>query len=49
MEGLIQQVALSYLHHGYWWYVTSIVPERKDPPEIDHNILRTSFQTMFGD
>ncbi len=39
MEGLIQQVALSYLRHGYWWYVTGIVPDRKEPTEIDHNIL----------
>ena len=39
MEGLIQQGALSYLRHGYWWYVTGIVPERKEPTEIDHNIL----------
>lgn len=39
MEGLIQQVALSYLRHGYWWYVTGIVPERKEPAEIDHNII----------
>ena len=39
MEGLIQQVALSYLRHGYWWYVTGIVPDHKAPAEIDHNIL----------
>jgi hypothetical protein len=39
MEGLIQQVALSYLRHGYWWYVTGVVPVRKEPTEIDHNIL----------
>ena len=39
MEGLLQQVALSYLRHGYWWYVTGIVPERKEPLEIDDNIL----------
>jgi len=39
MEGLIQQVALSYLRHGYWWYVTGIAPERKELTEIDHNIL----------
>lgn len=39
MEGLLQQVALSYLRHGYWWYVTGIVPERKEPLEIDHKIL----------
>jgi len=39
MEGLLQQVALSYLRHGYWWYVTGIVPARKEPLEIDQNIL----------
>ena len=39
MEGLIQQVALSYLRHGYWWYVTGVVSVRKEPVEIDHNIL----------
>jgi hypothetical protein len=39
IEGLVQQVALSYLRHGYWWYVTGVVPERKDLAEIDHNIL----------
>ena len=39
IEGLIQQVALSYLRHGYWWYVTGIVPERKDVLEVDHNAL----------
>jgi len=38
-EGLIQQVALSYLRHGYWWYVTGMVPERKDPAIVDLNIL----------
>lgn len=39
IEGLIQQLALSYLRHGYWWYVTGMIPARKDPLEVDHNIL----------
>ena len=39
MEGLVQQVALSYLRHGYWWYVTGIIPARKEPCEVDRNIL----------
>ena len=39
IEGLIQQVALSYLRHGYWWYVTGTVPERKHPAIADYNIL----------
>jgi hypothetical protein len=38
-EGLIQQVALSYLRHGYWWYVTGTIPDRKEPCEVDRNIL----------
>ena len=29
-EGLVQQVAVSYLRHGYWWYVTGRIPEGKD-------------------
>ena len=39
VEGLIQQVALSYLRHGYWWYVTGVIPERKDPLDVDNGIL----------
>lgn len=39
MEGLIQQVALSYLRHGYLWYVTGMVPARKSPDEVDRNIV----------
>ena len=39
IEGLIQQLAISYLRHGYWWYVTGIIPDRKLPEEVDHNIL----------
>ncbi|MEM7316694.1 MAG: hypothetical protein AAF497_26470, partial [Planctomycetota bacterium] len=30
---------MSYLRHGYWWYVTGIVPARKDVLEVDHNII----------
>jgi len=39
IDGLVQQVAVSYLRHGYWWYTTGTIPERKDPLEVDHNIL----------
>jgi hypothetical protein len=35
VEGFVQQVACSYLQHGYWWYVTGVVPARKDPRELD--------------
>ena len=40
IEGLIQQIAVSYLRRGYWWFVTGVVPERKDPTQIDDNILK---------
>ena len=39
VDGLVQQVAVSYLRHGYWWYVTGMIPERKEPLEVDENIL----------
>ena len=39
IDGLVQQVTVSYLRHGYWWYVTGTIPERKDPHQVDHNIL----------
>ena len=34
-----QQAAMSYLRCGCCWYVDGIVPERKEPTEIDHNVL----------
>lgn len=40
IEGFVQQVACSYLRHGYWWYVASIVPDKKDPREVDAKLIR---------
>src|SRR5580658_2517961 len=34
VEGFVQQIACCYLRHGYWFYVTSHVPKRKDPAAI---------------
>ena len=39
IEGLVQQVAVSYLRHGYWWYVTGTVPEGKDPKSLDRKLI----------
>jgi hypothetical protein len=39
IEGLIQQIALSYLRHGYWWYVTGRVPDGKDRPKVDRKLI----------
>lgn len=37
--GLVQQVAVSYLRHGYWYYVTGQIPENKDPAIVDRKLL----------
>ena len=38
-EGLVQQVAVSYLRHGYWWYVNGRVPQDKDPRVVDRKLI----------
>ncbi len=38
-EGLVQQVAVCYLRHGYWWYVTGRIPNGKDPDAVDHKLI----------
>lgn len=40
VDGLVQQLACSYLRHGYWFYVVGHVPEGKDPSEIDEKLIR---------
>jgi hypothetical protein len=38
-EGLVQQVAVSYLRHGYWWYVAGRIGPDKDPVLLDRKLL----------
>ena len=38
-EGLVQQVAVCYLRHGYWFYVTGRIPPGKDPEGIDQKLI----------
>ena len=38
-EGLVQQVAVSYLRHGYWWYTTGRIPGSKNPDDIDRKLV----------
>lgn len=38
-ESVVQLIAASYLRHGYYWYVTGTIPERKDPHEIDRKLI----------
>jgi hypothetical protein len=38
-EGLVQQVAVSYLRHGYWFYVTGRIKPGKDPRALDRKLI----------
>jgi hypothetical protein len=39
VEGFVQQLAVSYLRHGYWFYVAGCVPAAKDPSEVDCKLI----------
>lgn len=38
-EALVQQLAVSYIRHGYWWYVTGWIKKSKDPREVDRKLI----------
>jgi hypothetical protein len=38
--GFVQQLASNYLPHGFWFYVSGIVPEGKDPTKVDGKLIR---------
>jgi hypothetical protein len=37
--GFVQQLAVSYITHGYWFYVTGQIPSRKDPVATDRKLI----------
>lgn len=37
--GFVQQLAVSYIAHGYWFYVTGEIPPRKDPAATDRKLI----------
>ena len=37
--GFVQQLASNYLPHGYWFYVTGVIPDGKDPTDVDRKLL----------
>jgi hypothetical protein len=37
--GFVQQVAVSYVGHGYFFYVAGSIPEGKDPCAIDEKLV----------
>jgi len=39
VAGFIQQLAVAYLTHGYWFFVTGVIPEGKDPRRTDAKLL----------
>ncbi len=38
-EGFLQQLAVCYLANGYYFYVSGVIPEGKDPALTDQKIL----------
>jgi len=39
IEGFIQQLAVSYVCHGYWFYVIGRIPEEKNPVAVDQKLI----------
>ncbi len=39
VAGFVQQLAVSYIRHGYWFYVTGIIPAEKDPAGVDAKLV----------
>jgi hypothetical protein len=37
--GFVQQLAVHYLAHGYWFYVHGLIPEGKDPSLVDEKLI----------
>lgn len=38
-EGFVQQLAVSYLGNGYWFYVAGQIPDGKDPQSVDRKLV----------
>jgi hypothetical protein len=39
VEGFVQQLAVSYVRHGYFFYVTGYIREGRDPREVDRKVM----------
>ncbi|MGE3313235.1 MAG: hypothetical protein AB7O66_24985 [Limisphaerales bacterium] len=39
VAGFVQQLAVGYLAHGYWFYVAGRVPPGKDPADVDRKLI----------
>jgi len=38
-EGFVQQLAVAYITHGYWFYVAGEIPEGKEPAAVDAKLV----------
>ena len=39
IEGVVQLIAASFLRHGYFWYITGVIPEQKQTPMVDAKLI----------
>lgn len=39
VEGFVQQLAVAYITHGYWFYVAGEIPKGKDPAAVDAKLI----------
>jgi len=39
VAGFVQQLASCYLPHGYWFYVSGVIPPGKDPEAVDEKLI----------
>jgi hypothetical protein len=39
IEGFVQQLAVSYVRHGYWFFVKGCIPPDKDPAAVDRKLI----------
>ena len=39
VAGFVQQLAVCYVAHGYWFYVKGWIPEGKEPAKTDAKII----------
>lgn len=39
VEGFVQQLAVAYITHGYWFYVAGEIPEGKEPAAVDAKLV----------
>lgn len=39
VEGFVQQLAVAYVQHGHWFYVTGEIPDGKDPRGVDAKLV----------